>query len=226
MNRPAKRAQGHPERSAGGRKISGVFDKFYRKYDAWYDRHQFVFLSELEAIKKVLPQGKKGLEIGVGTGRFAAALGITAGIDPSRRMLEIARERGVNAKFGTGEDIPFPGGAFDYAAIIITLCFAENPGKVLEEAHRVLRKNGKIIVAIVDKESFLGKFYRKKKSVFYKQARFLSAEEVSALLKEAGFAAFSYYQTLSVLPDQMRSVEQPQKGFGKGGFAVIAGKKI
>ena len=206
--------------------MSNIFDKLYKKYDAWYDKHKFAFLSELEAIKKVLPGYGRGLEIGTGTGRFAASLGIAMGIDPSYKMLEIAQERGVNVRFGFGEDLPFLDGAFDYATIIITLCFVKEPRKVLEEVCRVLKKNGRIIIGIVDKKSFLGKFYQEKKSVFYEQAKFLSVREVTDLLEETGFASFSYYQTISILPDRMRFVERPKKGFGKGGFVVISGEKI
>jgi len=205
--------------------MNNVFNGCCKEYDAWYDTHAFAFLSELEAIRKVLPQNKIGLEIGVGTGRFAAALGITTGIDPAPNMLERAQSRGVNIRFGSGEDLPFLNETFDYAAIIITLCFVKDPQKVVAEAARVLKKGGRIIIAIVDKESFLGKFYQRKKSPFYKQAKFLSVKEVTGLLKETGFACFSYYQTISILPDTMDSVEKPQKGFGKGGFVVIAARK-
>jgi ubiquinone/menaquinone biosynthesis C-methylase UbiE len=205
--------------------MNDVFDAYYKKYDAWYDKHRFAFLSEVAAIRKVLPQESKGLEIGVGTGRFAACLGVTIGIDPSSRMLDIAQERGVNVRMAVGEDIPFLNEAFDYVAILISLCFVESPQKVLAEAYRVLRKSGRIIVGIVDRESFLGKYYRSKKSVFYKQAKFFSVQEATSLLEGAGFCSFSYYQTLSVLPDKMKAVERPKRGFGKGGFVVISAIK-
>lgn len=205
--------------------MNSVFDKYYKQYDAWYDRHQFAFLSELEALKKVLPRDGRSLEIGVGTGRFAAALGITTGIDPSRNMLRIAQDRGVSARLGSGEDIPFSNGAFDHVAIIITLCFVKSPQKVLKEAARVLRENGRIIIGIVDGESFLGEFYQKKKGAFYEQAKFLNVSRVIDLLKATGFGSFSCYQTIFILPDEMRSVEKPRKGFGKGGFVVISAKK-
>ncbi|MFA5156691.1 MAG: methyltransferase domain-containing protein [Candidatus Omnitrophota bacterium] len=205
--------------------MNDVFDKYYKEYDVWYDKHKFAFLSEIEAIKKVFPRHARGLEIGVGTGRFAASLGITMGIDPSGKMLKIAQERGVNVRLGFGEDIPFPNGVFDCVVIVITLCFVKDPERVLKEASRILEKNGKIIIGIVDKQSFLGKYYRKKKSAFYKQAKFLSVKEITDLLKAAGFGRFSYYQTISILPDKMDSIEKPRKGFGKGGFVVISAKK-
>jgi len=201
-----------------------IFDRHYKKYDAWYDKHKFAFLSELAAIKKVLPRNKKGLEIGVGTGRFAAVLKTDIGIEPSNSMLEIARRRGVDARWGYGERLPFFNETFGYVSIIISLCFMSSPLRVLKEARRVLKKNGRIIIGIVDKKSFLGEFYRSKKSVFYKQARFFGVKEATDLLKKSGFAAFRYYQTISVLPDKMNSVEEPKKGFGEGGFVVISAK--
>jgi len=201
-----------------------IFDKFYKKYDAWYERNKFAYLSELEAIKKVLPKKGKGLEIGVGTARFAKPLGIKYGIDPSKKMLEIAKKRGVDVKLGYGEKLPFKNSTFDYVAIIITLCFVKDPVKVLNEARRVLKKNGKIIIGIIDRNSFLGKFYQKKKSVFYKQARFFRVKELTHLLEGVGFKNFSYYQTIFKLPEKINSIEKPKKGFGKGGFVVIAGR--
>ena len=202
-----------------------IFDRYYKKYDAWYDKNKFAYLSELEAVKKVLPKRGKGLEIGVGTGRFAHAVGITAGIDPSKNMIRIARKRGVDARLGSGECLPFKNSTFDYAAIIITICFVKAPQKVLKEARRVLKKNGKLIIGIINKDSFLGKFYQKKKSVFYKQANFFSPKEVTDLLKVARFSHFSYYQTLFKSPGKINLIERPQKGFRKGAFVVISARK-
>ncbi len=206
--------------------MSNIFDRHYKKYDAWYDKYKFAYLSELEAIKKVLPKKGKGLEIGVGTGRFAAPLGIKFGIDPSEDMIKFARQRGIDIRLGVGGSLPARDAAFDYIAIIITLCFVKNPQKVLRESRRVLKKNGKIIIGIIDKNSFLGEFYQKKKSVFYKQANFFTVKEVIDLLKATGFNRFSYYQTVFQLPEKMNSIDKHQKGFGKGGFVIISGEKI
>ena len=205
--------------------MSIVFDKYWKKYDAWYEHNEFAYLSEIEALKKVLPKKGKGLEIGVGTGRFAAPLGIRYGIDISKNMLQIARKRGIDVRLGFGERLPFTSTSFNYVTIIITLCFVKYPQEVLKEARRVLKKRGKIIIGIIDKDSFLGKFYQKKKSIFYKEARFFSVKETTGLLREAGFIRFSYYQTLFELPDKIGSIEKPKIGFSKGGFVVISGEK-
>ncbi|MDP8216823.1 MAG: methyltransferase domain-containing protein [Candidatus Kaelpia imicola] len=203
-----------------------VFDRYYKKYDNWYDKNKSAYLSELKAVRKVLPKSGKGLEIGVGTGQFAHALGVTIGIDPSRNMLKIAEERGVDVRLGYGEYLPFEDSHFDYVTIIISLCFVKDPKRVLEEVKRVLKDNGKIIIGILDKNSFLGKFYQKKKSLFYKKASFFSTKDVTDLLDIVGFNKFDCYQTIFDLPDKIRSIEEPQKGFNRGGFVVVSAEKI
>lgn len=121
--------------------------------------------------------------------------------------------------------MPLGNSTFDYAAIIITLCFVKSPVTVLAETKRVLKKKGKLIIGIIDKDSFLGKYYQRKKSVFYKQANFFAVKELVNLLKVLGFSRFTYYQTVFHLPEKINSIEKPRKGFGKGGFVVIKGKK-
>ncbi|MDP8261746.1 MAG: class I SAM-dependent methyltransferase [Candidatus Ancaeobacter aquaticus] len=203
-----------------------IFNKNCEEYDAWYDRNNFAYLSELESIKKVLPKKGKGLEIGVGTGRFAAPLGIFVGVDCSSSMLKIAEKRAVNVLGAFGEQLPFLNNTFDYTAIIITLCFVNDHVKVLKEAARVLKKNGKIVIGIVDKNSFLGKYYQKKKSIFYKHAHFFGVDELHDLLIKTGFGEITCYQSLFDLPDKITSIETPKKDFGKGGFVVIGARKL
>ena len=205
--------------------MDNIFNRYYIKYDAWYENNKYTYWSELEAIKEVLTNKGKGLEIGVGTGRFASPLGIQFGVDPSKNMLKIAKQRGINVRLGFGELLPFRNGFFDYVAIINTLCFVRNTKKVLEEARRVLKKKGKLIIGIIDKNSFLGISYKKKKSIFYKHANFLSPQEIRNLLEGLEFHKFSYYQTIFKLPELINSIEKPLKGFGKGGFVVISGEK-
>ncbi len=149
-----------------------VFDNHFLEYDEWYDKNKFAYFSEITAINKAIPKKGKGLEVGVGTGRFASLLGIKDGLDPSSSMLKLAKERGINARLGFGESLPFADEAYDFITIIITLCFVKDPEKVISEAYRVLRKKGRIIIGIIDKESFLGKYYQLKKSIFYSNAIF------------------------------------------------------
>jgi hypothetical protein len=62
--------------------MTNIFEESAQEYDEWYAQNEFAYLSELAAIKAFMPTEGHGLEIGVGTGRFAAALGIKVGVEP------------------------------------------------------------------------------------------------------------------------------------------------
>jgi len=216
--------------TGGGKLIKGQdsFQKYSKEYDRWYERNKFAYLSEIEALKKVIPKKGKGLEIGVGTGRFAQPLGISIGLDPSEKMLKVARKRGIKTVLGRGEKLPFKAGEFDFVLIVITLVFIANPPLVISEARRVLKTKGKIIIGIVDKDSFLGKTYQRKKRAghrFYKEANFYSAREAIEMLKAQGFRKIVAFQTLFHPLAEIKKIEPVKRGFGKGGFVAIAGTK-
>ena len=167
-----------------------VFDELAEKYDAWYDKHKEVFKKEVECFKIIVDAPKPWLEIGVGSGRFAEALGIEYGIDPAKRMVELARKRGVKATVGYGEKLPYKDETFGAVFIIVTICFVEDPIKVLEEAWRVLRPGGKLYLGIIPRDSPLGQEYvekGKKGHKFYSIAKFYTIGEVEEMLKKCGF---------------------------------------
>ena len=205
--------------------MKSVFDNLATKYDEWFDKNEFIYLTELEALRKLVPANGKGLEVGVGTGRFAVPLNISVGIDPSFEMLKIAEERGVDIVSGEGENLPFKDNEFDYVLLMVTLCFVKNPQKVIRESKRVTKNGGKIVVGIIDKESDLGKFYQKKDTLFYTVAKFYTVKECIKLLKKNRFKNIVSYQTIFKLPGEINEIEQIKVGYGEGGFVVISGEK-
>lgn len=200
------------------------FEEQATAYDAWFDRHDDLYRAELEAVCSLLPAGGHGVEIGVGTGRFATRLGIPVGVEPSPCMAALARQRGVAVHIGVAEALPFADGSVDYALMVTVICFLDDVGKAFREAHRVLKLQGCLVVAFIDKESALGRLYalRKEQSQFYRDATFYSVDEVEALLLEAGFSGFVYRQTL--LADAASSLTV-KDGHGSGGFVVIRAHK-
>ena len=90
-----------------------AFEAHTQRYEAWFDQHQAAYLSELLALRALVPWSGRGLEIGVGTARFAAPLGIQVGIDPSPKMLELAATRGIKCEassvldFLPGDSMPW-----------------------------------------------------------------------------------------------------------------------
>ena len=75
-----------------------VFDKNVQDYESWYDKYPEVYESELAALREQfakLPENISGIQVGVGTGRFAHPLGIKEGIEPSEEMAKKAINRNV-----------------------------------------------------------------------------------------------------------------------------------
>jgi ubiquinone/menaquinone biosynthesis C-methylase UbiE len=201
------------------------FDIFTEEYENWFKENELVFQSELLALKQVIPVGKEGIEIGIGSGIFAEKLDIKFGIDPSEKMLNYAAQRNLTVKKGFAENLPYPDNSFDFAAFITSLCFIDNPGKAIKEAHRIIKDKGDIIIAFIDKESSLGKslLMEKEDSKFYRHAKFYSVSELTSMIVNNHFEITEIYQTLTEI--NLKIPENPMKGHGKGSFVVIKGRK-
>lgn len=210
------------------REIFHIFDENWKVYDNWFDEHPAVFQSEIRAIKKVMPPYGRGLEIGVGTARFASILSVKFGLDPSLNMLKAAREREVKVIQGVGEFLPFKDESFHFVLIVVTICFVSDPRKVLRESARVLKREGVLILGIIDRESRWGSYYEAQAahSKFYKAARFFSAHDILKLLNDIPGAFSKVYQTLLHPPPELRKTEEPRSGHGQGGFVVFKWVKI
>jgi len=200
-----------------------IFDRNWEKYDNWFENHGDIYSLELKALKKVIPEGL-GLEIGVGSGRFAQPLGAKIGIDPSRNMIKLAKRRGIQVILATGENLPFKNLTFDFVLVIVTLCFVENPLSVMKEAGRVLKRGGRLIVGEINRDSQLGQLYeaKREKSEFYKLAAFYSGNEIIEMFNKVGIRYAESHQTLM---ESIDMEEEPKRGADKGGFVVLSGIK-
>jgi SAM-dependent methyltransferase len=208
-------------------KSISAFNQYAEEYDKWFDLNPFAYESELLAIKRFFPLRGKGLEIGVGTGKFALPLGIKVGIEPAKAMAVIARQRGIEVHEAVAENLPFESGTLDFVLIVTVLCFLHNPQTALEEIARVLKPGGSLIIGMIDRESFLGKIYesKKAKSLFYQDAHFHSVPEVIDMLKRTGFIHIKTCQTIFKNPHEITEPESVENGFGKGGFSVLSSEK-
>lgn len=203
------------------------FEKYTDRYENWFERNRYVYHSEINAIREVLPDFKDGVEIGIGSGRFAEPLGIKFGIEPSSKMRKIARSKGIKVVKSVAENLPFKDCSFDLALMVTTLCFLDDEVKAFREIYRVLRYGGYFINGFIDENSRVGRIYQKnkQKSVFYRIANFFNTEEVVKLLKKTGFKDFKYRQTVFNTLDNINKVEKVEEGYGEGSFVVIRAQK-
>lgn len=101
-----------------------------------------------EAIAALTPS--RYLEVGCGEGELAARVqtelrcGVVA-IDQSERMVELTRARGVDARVGDVQDLPFGDAEFDCAVAAWMLYHVADVERALDELARVLEPGGRLI---------------------------------------------------------------------------------
>jgi SAM-dependent methyltransferase len=102
------------------------------------------------AVAEIAP--RRYLEVGSGPGDFAARVQAEIGaevvaIDVSPRMVELARELGVDARVGDAQELPFADGSFDCAVAAWMLYHVPDLDRALAELARVLRPGGRLVAA-------------------------------------------------------------------------------
>lgn len=117
-----------------------------------------------------LSNGEKVLDIGVGPGFLAAAMGAMVGpegeiygIDMSDDMLEMAKMRcndqpWVHIKSGNAMKLPFEAESFDAIMASQVYELVSDVNVALDEMHRVLRKNGRALILDSDWDSIVWHF--------------------------------------------------------------------
>jgi SAM-dependent methyltransferase len=207
------------------------FNDLAYEYDAWFEgKGKLIFEIEVKAFQEILPGlPKPWLEIGAGSGRFAQALGIEAGLEPSIKMVEMARRREVTTFWGRGEQQVFEEASFGTIFLITTLCFLGSPLEVLKEARRILAPGGKIVLGVVLKDNPWGQYYEQKKlegHPIYKYATFYRCNEVARLTIKAGFTGERIISTLLQKPNLVQHLEEPREGYyPEAGFVIIVAAK-
>jgi SAM-dependent methyltransferase len=140
-------------------------------------------------------RGERILEVGCGTGRLAEALeqrelGRVWAVDASEAMVARAKEVGVNARVARAEALPFKAGWFDAVVMRMVLHLLRRP-QALEQAARVLRPEGRLVIATEDPDSFddvwFARFFPTVPEI--ERARFPGADALRLELAAASFGS-------------------------------------
>jgi len=204
-----------------------LFEESAQEYDAWFDRHPWAYESEILALKEFPAPHVRGLEIGVGTGRFAVPLGIAVGVEPAVAMADLARRRGIKVYRAVAEALPFRRDSFDLAVLVTVICFLRDPFLALTEATRVLKPRGQLLLGMIDKDSPLGQSYEahKAESEFYRRARFYAVGQAVGWLEKLAYEKVETCQTIYRDLPGLTGLEPIGRGHGQGALAVISARK-
>jgi ubiquinone/menaquinone biosynthesis C-methylase UbiE len=109
------------------------------------------------AVAEVSP--KRVLDIGCGTGETAARIVDELGpelvaADSSARMVNLARERGLDARLADIQALPFDDAEFDCVVAGWVLYHVQNRPQAIQEAARVLRPGGRFVAATLAPDNF------------------------------------------------------------------------
>jgi SAM-dependent methyltransferase len=124
----------------------------YRSLLEGIDAEELLF----EAVKEISPT--RVLEVGCGAGALSARVQTELGaevtaIDASQRMVDLTRERGVDARVADVEELPFEDGSFDCVAAGWVLYHVAERDRAIAECARVLRPGGRFVTATLADEN-------------------------------------------------------------------------
>jgi ArsR family transcriptional regulator len=159
-------------------------------------------------------------DLGTGEGRFALLLAQRAArviaVDNSAKMIEIGREQALrngieNVEFRLGdlEQVPIDDGAVDLVFFSQSLHHALHPERAIEEAARILRPAGRIVVLDLVQHRF-----EEARELYADEWLGFSETELEAMLAKAGFGNVQtsvvhreqetpHFQTLLAIGDKL-----------------------
>jgi SAM-dependent methyltransferase len=116
----------------------------------------------LDAVAETAPQDV--LEVGCGEGELADRIAQeldtrVVAIDQSERMVELTNVRGVDARIGDVQELPFADGSFDVVLAAWMLYHVPDLDHALAEIVRVLRPGGRL-VAVTNHPDHLHEMFR------------------------------------------------------------------
>jgi len=147
-----------------------------------------VLEKELVYVMRELSGFERVISIGSGPCVLEAGLQQVFGkkmvcLDSSREMLEECPGF-METALGDAENMSFGEGEFDAALFVTSLEFVEDAGRALDEAKRVVRKEGKVLALVLNPESGYFREKSEKKESYFNKIRHKSLEKLSENFKK------------------------------------------
>jgi len=170
------------------------FGSIASEYDQWFYTPLGRVYGKLEtrALNRFLPSAASGnilLDAGCGTGYWSehfSALGFRIyGVDISPEMIDVAQRKSIpNTDFIVGDitNLPFPNEYFDVVTAITVLEFVDEPLRVVQEMVRCVKKNGIILIAVLNESSPLARKRKRQGDKTFQNADMFNREKLYKVL--------------------------------------------
>jgi len=136
--------------------VPNQYDRWARIYDRFWRRYMNHTLPVVQKMAAVAP-GERVLDVACGTGELLRRIAQTTpsadltGVDLAPGMVARARsklrnEPTVQVEPADAHDLPFDDASFDVVLCANTFHYFTHPSRVLSEAQRVLRADGRLVI--------------------------------------------------------------------------------
>jgi SAM-dependent methyltransferase len=144
--------------------LSAFYPKDYYSYQdnfqhsRWKDIVKTILFCRVGTLDPRFPAPGKMLDLGCGTGwilrRMRECGWETHGVEISREAAELGRKTyGLDIFAGTLSQAAFPADYFDYVRSNHSFEHISCPGETLDEIHRILKNDGKLLIGVPNEES-------------------------------------------------------------------------
>jgi 2-polyprenyl-3-methyl-5-hydroxy-6-metoxy-1,4-benzoquinol methylase len=149
-----EQGQEHVPLSTRKKGILALYDCLAGQRDRWIMRNRYYYDEDYRYMRFLVPEGKRVLEIGCGTGELLAALKPVrgVGVDLSPKMVEHATKKYGNMEFHAG-DIEDPDlvkrlqGSFDAIVLSDLIVFLEDCEGTLANLHSLCTPDTRIVIS-------------------------------------------------------------------------------
>lgn len=156
--------------------ISPIYDRIFGRLE---DK-VIVDLCEVEP-------GHNLLDVGGGTGRvsilFKKIINQVFIVDSAFKMLNEAKDKGLQTVHSQSEDLPFAEGVFDRIIMVDALHHVKNQQRTLNELWRLLASGGKVVIEEPDIHHFFVKIIAIGEKVLLMRSHFLSPQKISEMCR-------------------------------------------
>ncbi|MBN1923945.1 MAG: class I SAM-dependent methyltransferase [Nanoarchaeota archaeon] len=123
------------------------YDSIAEGYDELYEDEQ---LKKWEKCKALINFNGVTLDVGCGTGFITKKIRNVIGVDSSIKMLKQCKK--LRVVLASAENLPFRKESFDTVFSFTALQDVDNIRKAVIEIKRVLRKDGELLITVLDKK--------------------------------------------------------------------------
>jgi 2-polyprenyl-3-methyl-5-hydroxy-6-metoxy-1,4-benzoquinol methylase len=139
------------------------------------------------------------LDIGCGNGEFLSFMKNygwdTIGIDFDTKAVEVAKAKKLNVKLGSLKEQNFTNDYFDAITVAHVLEHVYNPTELLAECYKLLKTNGKVIVATPNSQSLGHKFFKENWRGLEppRHIHVFSPKSLFSVIQNSGFKKFKLF---------------------------------